>query len=221
MNKKELRALRRPFIRELFRKNKFNLTLTVIAALLAAAANLVISWLIKAISDLISGVCLALPFAIAMLRQINRLKDGTMQDVPDGYFLEPLGENLWIYSTLLKPEYMKQFYGGNDMGASTVIVVQKGTETNIVLSVTNWYQVGRCTCNDKEMPGARGHTGTYSLNLGVVTNSMTILIDAEPDDRLASDWNLTAENSYSSAVLEWLKACYPDYGPDDLSQAHY
>ncbi|MBR6916060.1 MAG: ABC transporter ATP-binding protein, partial [Clostridia bacterium] len=55
MNKKELRALRRPFIKELFRRNKFNLTLTVIAALLAAAANLVISWLIKAISDLISG----------------------------------------------------------------------------------------------------------------------------------------------------------------------
>ena len=155
---------------------------------------------------------------------INRLKDGTMQDVPDGYFLEPLGENLWIYSTLLKPEYMKQFYGGNDMGTNAVIVVQKGKDedvvTNIVLTVKNWYQVGRCTNNGMEIPDARGQKGTYTLNL-VVTNSMTILIDAEPDDRLASDWNLTAENSYSSAVLEWLKACYPDYGPDDLSRAHY
>ena len=55
MNKRELRALRRPFIKELFRKNKFNLTLTVIAALLTSASNLVISWLIKAIADLISG----------------------------------------------------------------------------------------------------------------------------------------------------------------------
>ena len=55
MNAKELKALRRPFVKELFRKNKFNLTMTVIAALLASAANLVISWLIKAISDLISG----------------------------------------------------------------------------------------------------------------------------------------------------------------------
>ena len=55
MNKQELRALRRPFLRELFRKNKFNLVMTVLAALLGAAANLVISWLIKEVADLIAG----------------------------------------------------------------------------------------------------------------------------------------------------------------------
>ncbi|MBO6061531.1 MAG: ABC transporter ATP-binding protein, partial [Clostridia bacterium] len=55
MDKKELKALRRPFIKELFRKNKFNLAMTVLAALLGAAGNLVISWLIKEIADLISG----------------------------------------------------------------------------------------------------------------------------------------------------------------------
>ena len=55
MDKKELKVLRRPFIKELFRKNKFNLMMTVLAAFLAAASNLVISWTIKAISDLISG----------------------------------------------------------------------------------------------------------------------------------------------------------------------
>ena len=152
---------------------------------------------------------------------INQLKDGTRQDVPEGYFLEPLGENMWIYSSLLKPAYMKQFYGGNDMGANAVIVVPKDTVTNLVLSVTNWYQVGSCTSNGKEMPGARGQTGTYTLNLGAVTNSMTILIDAEPDDRLASEWGLTPENSYSAAVLEWLKDKYNNYGPSDLSHAHY
>ncbi len=57
MNKKDIRGLRRPFIKEIFRKNKFNLAMTVVAALLGAAANLVISWLIKEISDLISGDC--------------------------------------------------------------------------------------------------------------------------------------------------------------------
>ena len=57
MDRKELKALRRPFLRELFKNNKFNLAMTVLAALLAAAANLVISWLIKEISDLISGDC--------------------------------------------------------------------------------------------------------------------------------------------------------------------
>ena len=55
MSKKEIKALRRPFIRELFRNNKFNLTMTVLAALLSAAVELVISWTIKGISDLISG----------------------------------------------------------------------------------------------------------------------------------------------------------------------
>ena len=152
---------------------------------------------------------------------INQLKDGTRQNVPEGYFLEPLGENMWIYSTLLKPEYMKQFYGGNDMGANAVIVVPKDTVTNIVLVVTNWYQVGSCTSNGREVPGARGQSGTYTLNLGAVTNSMTILIDAEPDDRLKNDFGLTPDNSYSAAVLEWLKDKYNDYGPSDLSRALY
>ncbi len=55
MNKRELRALRRPFIRALFRNNRFNLAMTVLAALLFAAAQLVVSWLIKEVADLISS----------------------------------------------------------------------------------------------------------------------------------------------------------------------
>ncbi len=57
MNKKEIKALRRPFIKELFRNNKFNLVMTVLAALLGAVSELVISWLIKEVADLISGEC--------------------------------------------------------------------------------------------------------------------------------------------------------------------
>ncbi len=52
---KEIRALRRPFLRELFRDNKFNLTMTLVSAAFMAAGELVISWLIKEIVDLISG----------------------------------------------------------------------------------------------------------------------------------------------------------------------
>lgn len=55
-NNKEIRSLRRPFVKELFRKNKLNLMLTVMAAMIGAAGNLVISWLIKEIVDLISGI---------------------------------------------------------------------------------------------------------------------------------------------------------------------
>ena len=55
MNKKEVMALRRPFLKELFRNNKLNLAMTAAAALLAAASSLVVSWLIKEVADLISG----------------------------------------------------------------------------------------------------------------------------------------------------------------------
>ena len=58
MNKEEIKALRRPFIKELFRNNKFNLLMTLLAALLAAISELVVSWLIKEIADLISGDCI-------------------------------------------------------------------------------------------------------------------------------------------------------------------
>jgi ABC-type multidrug transport system fused ATPase/permease subunit len=57
MDKKEIKALRRPFLKQLFKKNKFNFTMTLLASLLTAGAYLVISWLIKEISDLISGDC--------------------------------------------------------------------------------------------------------------------------------------------------------------------
>ena len=57
MSTNERKALRRPFLRALFRKNKFNFAMSVIASLCGAGVNLVISWLIKEIADLISGDC--------------------------------------------------------------------------------------------------------------------------------------------------------------------
>ncbi len=53
---KKIKALRRPFLRELFRNNKFNLAMTLVSAVLMAAGELIISWLIKEIVDLISGI---------------------------------------------------------------------------------------------------------------------------------------------------------------------
>ena len=75
MSKKEIRELRRPFIRALFQKNRFNLAMAIAASLLAAASNLVISWIIKEVSDLISGdsrygfqtILFAALFAFALL----------------------------------------------------------------------------------------------------------------------------------------------------------
>lgn len=55
VTKKEIKILRRPFVKELFRKNKLNLFFIVVAAMLDAVGSLVISWLLKEIVDLISG----------------------------------------------------------------------------------------------------------------------------------------------------------------------
>ena len=54
--RREIKALRRPFLREFFRENRFNLAMTLFSAVLMAAGELVISWLIKEIVDLISGI---------------------------------------------------------------------------------------------------------------------------------------------------------------------
>ena len=55
-NDKEIEILRHSFVTELFRKNKLNLVFTLIAAMIGTAGNLVMSWLIKEIVDLISGI---------------------------------------------------------------------------------------------------------------------------------------------------------------------
>ena len=55
MDKKELRKLRRPYIKVLFKNNKLNLLMTSIASILQSIGALVISWVIKEISDLIAG----------------------------------------------------------------------------------------------------------------------------------------------------------------------
>ena len=154
--------------------------------------------------------------------EFNQRKDGTLQGIPYGYFLEPSGTNVWIYSTLLKPHLMRQLFGERELGANAVVVVQKDFVTNIVLEVTNtWYQVGKCTINGEEVLEPRGKTGRYLLDLGAVTNTLTILIDAEPNDRLHDTWGLTDQNSYRPAVMDWLSAEYPGYGPNDLSAAIY
>ena len=56
MSKEEIKSLRRPFIRQFFHKNKFNLFMTIIASFCSAGSEIIISWLIKEIVDLISGI---------------------------------------------------------------------------------------------------------------------------------------------------------------------
>ena len=66
------------------------------------------------------------------------------------------------------------------------------------------------------------HVGiTYKLDLGSVSNTLTVIVGAERDDRLKDEWGLTDQNSYSTAVMDWLFNEFPECGPDDLSKALY
>ena len=151
--------------------------------------------------------------------EINKLKDNTLQEIPPGYYLEPYGGNVWIYSNLLKPQYMKQFLGSRELKPSDVIVVPVGTTTNITLLVTNWYQIAWCETNHVRVLDAQGKVGSYTLNLDSVSNRIDVVIDAVPQTALAETWGLTPENRYTPAVLAWLLKNYSGYGPDDLSAA--
>lgn len=49
------REIRRPFVRQFYRKNKLNFVLAFAATVVMAFANLVISWLLQQIMDLMAG----------------------------------------------------------------------------------------------------------------------------------------------------------------------
>ena len=49
------RETRRPFVRQFYRKNKLNFVLAFAATVVMAFANLVISWLLQQIMDLMAG----------------------------------------------------------------------------------------------------------------------------------------------------------------------
>ena len=160
MNKKERRALRRPFVGELFRNNMFSLVMTVLAALLSAAASLVISWLIKEIVDLISGksgysfrtllaaaCCGAAMFLLAGLINyvfLSRFRARAMKQYR-GYVFDRLlekgiqafsGENTSLYISALSNDV-------NTIERDFVTPLQKIIETGITffgaLALMLWY----------------------------------------------------------------------------------
>ena len=99
MNKNEIKALRRTFIKELFRDNRLNLTMTVIAAFLTAGSELVISWLIKEVADLISGDS---PYGFRALLVI----------AGGGFLLMGLGAALdYLFLSRFRARAMKQYRG--------------------------------------------------------------------------------------------------------------
>ena len=100
MNRAEIKALRRPFLKELFRKNKLNLFMTVLAAVLGSVAELVVSRLIKEIADLIAGESRYAYWTLLIIAcaafGLFALKNGVIAE--HGTFNEPMEEKGCFYS---------------------------------------------------------------------------------------------------------------------------
>lgn len=64
MTKQELKALRKPFIKQFFLHNKFNLVMTVLSSLIGSFVNIGISWGLQQVFDLVSGQC---PYSLGTL----------------------------------------------------------------------------------------------------------------------------------------------------------
>ena len=85
-------VMEKMLIKELFKKNKLNLTITVIAAFLVSAGNIVISWLIKEIVDFISGgsnYSIGILIAVAVCGILTILAAGAL----DYFFLSKFRAN--------------------------------------------------------------------------------------------------------------------------------
>lgn len=85
-------VMEKMLIKELFKKNKLNLTITVIAAFLVSAGNIVISWLIKEIVDFIAGgsnYSIGILIAVAVCGILTILAAGAL----DYFFLSKFRAN--------------------------------------------------------------------------------------------------------------------------------
>ena len=99
MNRKEIRDLRRPFISEMFRGNKANLTMTLISTFCTAAGELIISWLIKEIIDLMSGTS-AFTFRTLMILALFGISTHVLAAALE-----------YIYLSRFRSKAMKQYRG--------------------------------------------------------------------------------------------------------------
>lgn len=156
---------------------------------------------------------------IATAAALNRLADGTPQDIAADWFLQPNGTNVWIYATVLG-EHISQKVGANT-NRSAVVIIRKGDSTNIVYTTAPWYQIGEVKTNDVVIAEARGRGSrtdtpahTYTLQLKDVQGTVNVTVDEEPAQDVV-DAGLSRDDPYYNAIMAWLAS----YG-EDLAGIH-
>ena len=145
---------------------------------------------------------------VATASALNRLADGTPQDIDGDWFLQPNGTNVWIYSTVLGP-HISQRVGANTNRAA-VVIIRKGDSTNIVYTTEPWYQIGEVKTNDTVIAEARGRGSrsdrpahTWTLQLRDVQETVNVTVDEEPAQDVV-DAGLNRDDPYYNAIMAWL-----------------
>ena len=118
------------------------------------------------------------------------------------------GVSYIIYATLAEDSagHMTQSLG-NDIKTTSLAmaVVPKGTATNITYDVENWYELDSVKVNGDPL-SLSARTGKVDIILGgeATSNNLTVVAASRVNPVLAEDYELTTDNRYTSAVVDWL-----------------
>lgn len=145
---------------------------------------------------------------IATAAALNRLADGTPQDIDGDWFLQPNGTNVWIYSSVLGAHISQKV--GSNTNRTAVVIIRKGDSTNIVYTTAPWYQIGEVKTNDVVIAEARGRGSrsdrpahTWTLQLKDVQETVNVTVDEEPSKDVV-DAGLSQDDPYYNAIMAWL-----------------
>lgn len=91
-----------------------------------------------------------------------------------------------------------------------ILVVPKNSAagTNLVYTITNYYEIAAITTNGTAIAEAAGRRNSYNLNVGKeIPNGTSITLKAwvRPWPELATTYGLDEANRYTDAVLAWLE----------------
>ena len=156
----------------------------------------------------------------------NTMKKSPGRRNPDQYIDPdhpvPSGESVLVYFSV-SGDNILQWDGESFTNGLIMTMVAKGSQrgTNITYRVAPWYEIGSVTTNG--VSAAAGLVKTTAGNTqpreyvleGVgkgVSNNVTVIAAAIPDERLATQYDVGEDNPYRTAIIDWLGSGTDLYG---------
>lgn len=118
------------------------------------------------------------------------------------------GSTYIVYATFADDSagHMTQTLGADvDTTSLAMAVVRKGYSTNITYKVENWYELDSVTTNGVPLT-LPSRKGTVVLEIGgpSTSNNIEVVASSCVDPTLAEKHELTPDNRYTAAVVDWL-----------------